>query len=88
MLSCVMAKDVSQEREMALAYGQKRQPICTYCRKPLDEVRQLQEEELVWRWNKKLKHYMKSEEGSANRPYHPQCDSADWGYIDEKLIPF
>jgi hypothetical protein len=83
-----MMDEYSQEQEMALAYEQKRQPNCVYCKKPLDEVRQLQDEEIVWRWDKKLNQYMKSEEGSANKPYHPACDSADWGYIDEKLIAF
>ncbi|MEP0825931.1 MAG: hypothetical protein HRF40_10630 [Nitrososphaera sp.] len=83
-----MSGERTQEQEMAQAYKQKRQPVCVHCNSPLDEVRQLQDEEIVWRYDKQLKRYVKSEEGSANKPYHPKCDSADWGYIDERLVSF
>jgi rRNA-processing protein FCF1 len=78
----------AQEQEMTLAYKQKRQPKCVHCDSPLDEVRQLQDEEIVWSYDKNLKRYVKSEGGIAEKPYHPKCDSADWGYIDENLISF
>lgn len=38
----------TQEQEMALAYGQKRQPSCMYCKHLLDEVRQYQDETVVF----------------------------------------
>ncbi len=78
----------TQEEEMALALEQKRQPVCVYCRKPLGEIRQPQSEDVVWKWDKRLRRYQKSSDGTAERPYHPACDSADWGYIDGRLVAF
>lgn len=84
----------TQEQEMVLAYEQKRQPNCLYCSHPLDEVRQTQDEEIVWKWEKILKQYKKSEDGSAEKPYHfcykckDNCEAADWAFIDYKLIDF
>jgi len=86
--------DVTQEQEMALAYQQKRQPNCVYCSHPLDEVREPQDELIVWRWVSVLKQYQKSEEGSADTPYHfclqckDNCEASDWQFIDYKLINF
>lgn len=80
--------ELTQEQEMKNAYSQKRQPMCVYCKKLLDEIKQMQDEELVWRWDKKLRQYKKFEEGSAERPYHPACNSADWAFIDERLVNF
>jgi hypothetical protein len=83
-----------QEEEMAVALKQKRQPICIYCNHPLDEVREPQDELIVWRWVSVLKQYQKSEEGSADAPYHfcreceDNCEAADWQFIDYKLISF
>lgn len=78
----------TQEQEMALAYEQKRQPYCVHCKNPLDEVRQEQSEDIVWKWDKRLRRYMKETNGGAEKPYHPACDAADWSYIDERLVSF
>lgn len=89
-----MAEEITQENEMQNAYEQKRQPNCTYCSHSLDEVREPQDETIVWRWDSALRHYKKSEEGSADAPYHfclqckDNCEAADWAFIDYKLINF
>jgi hypothetical protein len=78
----------TQEQEMENALKQNRQPLCVYCNKPLDEIRQEQNEDIVWKWDKQLKQYKKSSDGTAEKPYHPACDSADWSYVDERLVSF
>jgi hypothetical protein len=89
-----MASELTQEQEMTLAYEQKRQPNCVYCKHPLDVVREAQTETLVWTWDRILKQYKKSEEGCGDEPYHyceeckHSCEAADWSYIDGKLIDF
>lgn len=89
-----MMDDMAQERETVLAYEQNRQPNCVYCRHPLDEVRQDQDEVISWTYDKILKQYEKSEGGEADTPYHEcsecndSCQAADWAFIDYKLINF
>jgi ribosomal protein L34E len=83
-----MPQERTQEQEMSFAYGKKKQPNCVHCGRPLDEVRQEQNEDIVWKWDKQLKQYKKTTDGTAEKPYHPACDSADWGYIDEELVSF
>ena len=66
--------EITQEHEMTLAYEQKRQPNCVYCKHPLDLVMQPDDTTIVWRWDKALRQYKKSEEGSAEKPYHYCCE--------------
>lgn len=65
-----MSGERTQEQEMALAYEQKRQPNCVYCKHPLDRVMQPHDVTIVWMWDDVLKKYKKSEDGSAEKPYH------------------
>ncbi len=85
----------TQEEEMKLAAGQKRQPICVYCKHPLDTVIEYQDEGIVWTYSKHLKKYLKDDsDGSADEPYHMcgkcnnGCEIRDWDFIDYKLIDF
>ena len=83
-----------QEKEMKLALRDNRQPNCVYCDHPLDSVKQLQNEDITWTWNKLLKRYDKSDDGGAERPYHycgecrDNCEASDWNYVDERLIDY
>lgn len=63
-----MTKELTQEQEMALAYKQKSQPICVYCNKPLDEVRQEQNDDIVWKWDERLRQHEKSTDGTVEAP--------------------
>lgn len=80
--------------EMELAYNQRRQPGGVYCNHLLDEVRDPQDEVIFWRWDRLLRQYKKSEEGSAEKPYHhcyeckDSCQAEDWAFIDDKYINF
>jgi hypothetical protein len=89
-----MAEELSQETEMILVYKQSRQPNCVYCNHALEEVRQDHYQVIVWPWDKILKQYMKSEEGSSQRPYHhcseckDNCEALEWRFIDFQYIDF
>lgn len=79
---------------MKEAYEQKRQPMCVYCRHPLDRIVEKQDQDIVWTYDKILKQYRKTEDGVGEKPYHDcgkcadQCYAEDWGYIDERLVTF
>lgn len=90
-----MEYEKTQEEEMKLAVGEKRQPICVYCNHPLDTVIEYQDARIVWTYSKELKTYLKdSSDGDADEPYHMcrqcknGCEAKDWEFIDYKLIDF
>jgi hypothetical protein len=79
----------SQDQEMALAFNQKRQPMCVYCEKPLDRILQTQYENIGWEWDGKMKKYIKQEcGGDSDKPYHSSCGAEDWDYVDGELVSY
>ena len=85
----------TQDEEMKLAEKLRRQPGCVNCKHPLDILVEYQDVEIVWKYDKALGKYQKrDDDGIAEKPYHKcdrckdGCETADWGFIDYKLINF
>ena len=77
------------KEEYELAKKEGRQPICIYCGKPLDEIRQMQYEFIVWRWDKDKKCYIKDDDsGDTDRPFCASCEAEDWDFVDENLVSY
>ena len=65
-----------------------RQPLCPFCKAPL-EVSQTQSEFIFWRWNHRKKAFDKVvSDGDADKPFCVACGARDWDFIDFKLIHF
>jgi hypothetical protein len=82
-----------QAEEMRLAAQQKRQPICIYCRHPLDNLTQTQYQFIYWTWNPKTKTYDKDDsQGDADKAYHKcevcGCETKDWDFVDQNLVSY
>ena len=81
---------------MELAAEQERQPICTYCKKPLDQVEQVQEEVITWKWDKQTGQYDKHDSstdwgaGSVTKTIHVGCskNANDDDFVDNDLIDY
>lgn len=80
---------VMQGDEMERALKENRQPMCVYCNKPLDRICQTQHDYITWEWRVELKKYVKLEpDGDSDAPYHMDCTSRDWGYVDGNLVSY
>lgn len=78
----------SAKQEIMLAAHEKRQPLCVHCGVPL-EVRETQEIDLFWQWDKKEKRYHKVEgEGCSNKPECANCETKDWDFTNNELIHY
>lgn len=78
-----------QADEMERALKESRQPKCMYCNNPLDKICQTQYDRITWEWRPELKKYVKLEpEGDSDAPYHLDCQSRDYGYVDGKLVSY
>ena len=71
--------------EYAAAKREGRQPICPYCKKPL-EVRQNQRDQILWSWDEGLKLYVKTSDGDADAPYCVACQAEDWDFINKRSL--
>lgn len=78
----------SAKQEIMLAAQEKRQAYCPYCSRPL-EVRETQEVDLYWQWDKKEKRYHKVEgDGCSNKPECANCETKDWDFTNNELISY
>lgn len=76
------------KEEIELAKHEGRQPKCPYCEKPL-EVREIQDIDLYWKWDKKKKRYVKTEaDGCSNKPECANCEAKDWEFTNNSLIKY
>lgn len=78
-----------QAEEMKLAKQEGRQPVCVHCSEPLECIRQYQDFDIYWDWDKEKKAYIKTtDSGSADKPCCTNCETKDWDYIDHDLVDF
>ena len=81
------AQEKTQAQELADAAKEHRQPICVYCKKPLDVVAQTQYEYILWVWNETDGLFHKSDSsfdgtGDADKPYHQGCEAQDNDFVE------
>jgi hypothetical protein len=87
----IKAKPLGQRtvtEEIELAKHEHRQPRCPYCEELL-EVREIQDVDLFWHWDKKNKKYIKSEgDGSSSKPECANCETKDWDFTNNSLVAY
>ncbi len=82
-----------QSIEMKKAAEEARQPICAYCKHPLNMIQQAQSTIIRWTWMDD--EYRKDDSGGDADPATHECDkcpdgcqSSDWEFVDENLVSY
>jgi hypothetical protein len=75
----------SQLEELEEAAAEQRQPICVWCKQPLQRIEQTFYEYVVFEWDDNQKKYVKliaQPSGDCDKPYHVSCGATDWDFIE------
>ena len=78
----------TQGDEFILAKKERRQPLCIYCRKPLDSITETQDVGLVWTWNSDRLDYDKTEDVGITFPECGRCGTKDWDFTQNDLFGY
>jgi hypothetical protein len=72
------------EQELTNALAQGRQPICIYCRAPLEVVYPVFHSWVEFVWDKDKKRYKKIKwSGGVQKPKCKRCESKDWDFVGQ-----
>ena len=79
---------MNQPVKFRKAFQEGRQPMCVYCRAPLDGFLELGDGLREWRWDASKQKYIESVSVNAwrSRPACDKCGTEDLDFVDSRFV--